>query len=175
MTFEAEQYRRQPGIIEHSQLPGYPRLQAFQQHHRPCPRRKAWQRITEDLAEHHRDLFGPLAARGAHLLGGSPGGDISRPPQRTLLLTAEYQFGQLLAASVGNLPTSHPPRASATNTTPAVSQPAGHCTPARDTHRSITPQTASVAPVSWAVHGRVRPLLAAGRTPGHSKITDQMQ
>jgi len=57
-------------IIEHGQLPGYPRLQAFQQHHRPGQRRvRHW--IAEDLADHHRDLPGLLATRRAHLLGGA--------------------------------------------------------------------------------------------------------
>ncbi len=44
-----------------------------------------------------------LATIWAHLLGGGPDGGVGCPPQRTLLLTAEYQLGQLLAASVGKL------------------------------------------------------------------------
>jgi hypothetical protein len=63
-----------------------------------------------DLADHHRDLPGLLATRVAHLLGGSPGRGMSRPPQRTLLITAEYQLGQLLAASIGKLPDKPPPK-----------------------------------------------------------------
>ena len=93
----------QLGVIEHSQLPGYPRLQAFQQHHGPGQRRIR-HRMTEDLVDHHRDLPGLLAARQAHLLGGSPDGGVGRLPQRPLLLAAEYQLGQLLAASTGKLP-----------------------------------------------------------------------
>jgi hypothetical protein len=97
----------QLGIIEHSQLPGYPRLQAFQQHYL-LGQRRIWHRITEDLADHHRDLPGLLAARWAHLLGGGSDCGIGRPPQRALLLTAEDQLGQLLTASVGKLPDQPP-------------------------------------------------------------------
>jgi hypothetical protein len=46
---------------------------------------------------------GRLATGRAHLLSGGPDCSVGRPPQRTLLVTAEYQLGQLLAASVGKL------------------------------------------------------------------------
>jgi hypothetical protein len=92
-----------PGIIEHGQLPGYPRLQVLQQQDRPGQRR-TWHPITEDLADHHRNLPGMLATRWAHLLSGGPDRGVGRPPQRTVLLFAEYQLGQPLAARVGKLP-----------------------------------------------------------------------
>ena len=147
----------QPGIIEHSQLSGYPRLQAFQQHHRPGQRR-IWHRITEDLADHHRDLPGLLATRWAHLLGGGPDCGVGRPPQRTLLLTAEYQLGQLLAASVGKLPDEPPPK-SVSNEHHASSLPAtvqlsgipasavvtGHL-PGPATTRRVHPDTRKISP-----------------------------
>jgi hypothetical protein len=92
----------QLSIIQHSQLPGYPRLQTLHQHHRPGPRHIC-HRITEDLADHHRQLPGLLATRRAQLLGRGPHGDVGRLPQRTLMLTAKHQLGQFPAASVGKL------------------------------------------------------------------------
>jgi len=87
----------------HGQLSGYPRLQAFQQHYRSGQRRICHP-ITEDLADHHRDLPGLHATRWAQILGGGLDRGVGRPPQRTLLLSAKCQLGLLLAASVGKLP-----------------------------------------------------------------------
>jgi hypothetical protein len=59
---------------------------------------------TEDFADHHRDLPGPLTIRWAQLIGGVLGGGDSRLLQRTLLRIAEHQRGQLLAAGISEQP-----------------------------------------------------------------------
>ena len=51
-----------------------------------------------------RDLPGPLTIRWAQLIGGVLDGGDSRLLQRTVLRTAEYQRGQLLAAGISEQP-----------------------------------------------------------------------
>jgi transposase len=103
------------------------------------PGRRA--RFPDAQIEHLDELIVPLvtarapglpglhATSRAHLLSGSPDRSIGCPPQRTLLLTAKHQLGQLLAASVGKLPDQPPPKSVSnkhhTSSLPATVQPSG--------------------------------------------------
>ena len=89
-------------ITQHRQLPCYPCLQPFQQRHDPGQRRiRHW--LTEDSTDLPRDLVGSLAIGWAHLSGGAPDSSLSRLPQRALLIIAEHQRCQLLAARISEL------------------------------------------------------------------------
>jgi hypothetical protein len=89
----------QAGVIQDSQLCGNPRLQCLQK--RPLPGECNARRRAEDLADNHRQLLSPLIIRWGQLRHRELDGGRSRPGQRTLLITAQHQRGQLLAASIG--------------------------------------------------------------------------
>jgi hypothetical protein len=79
----------QAGIIQGSQLSGYPCLQPFQQRHRPG-QPGVWHGLTEDFADHHGELPDLLTAGWAHLIGGGLDRGGGRLPQRPLLITAQH-------------------------------------------------------------------------------------
>lgn len=75
LTRHPQQLRRRlpgagkAGIIQHRQLSDDPRLEHLQ--HRRFPRQQcAWHRLTEDLADYHRQLPRPLSIIWTLLLGG---------------------------------------------------------------------------------------------------------
>ncbi len=87
------------GVIQDGQVCGDACLQCLQQCRLPSHRR-GWHRLTEDLTEHHRQL--PLLPATRTELGRSRlDGGRSRLAQRTLLITAQHQRGQLPTACVG--------------------------------------------------------------------------
>jgi hypothetical protein len=90
------------GVIEHRQLLDDVGLQPLQQHFRPGPGGYGL-RVAEDLADYHRGLPGLLTTRRAELGSGGLDGGGCGLPQRTVLLTAEDQLGQLLTARISDL------------------------------------------------------------------------
>ena len=89
-------------IIEDGQLAGDPRLQCLQQ--RCLHRQSVRNRLAEDLAEHHRQLIGLLTTMRPQLVCGELDSGRGGLPQRPLLIAAEDQRGQLLAARIREQP-----------------------------------------------------------------------
>jgi hypothetical protein len=98
----------QLSVIKHGQLSRYPRLETFQ-HRQVFSQRLSWSRcLLKDLPDHSGQVAGTQRIVRSRKLGTAlPSGCPDRRggglPQRTLLLTAEYQLGQLLTTSVGKL------------------------------------------------------------------------
>lgn len=80
---------RQARITHRSKHSRDPRLQPLQ-HRPPTGQQPVRHRITEDLADHHRQLPAPAAPGPVQLPGSELNSDPGRLPQRPFLLTAEY-------------------------------------------------------------------------------------
>ena len=99
----------QSPVIQDSQLCGDSRLQRLQQRHLPSQHRvRRW--LPEDLADHHRQLLSLLTARWGQLRCGGLNSGRGGLAQRTLLITAQHQRDQLLAAGIGEQPDQPRPK-----------------------------------------------------------------
>ena len=73
----------------------------------PCPASATPRRPRNDLTDHHRQLLSLLSRWGQLRRGGLDGGRHG-PAQRPLLIGAQHQGDQLLAASIGDQPDQPP-------------------------------------------------------------------